>query len=300
MMSDDFQRRAAAKLCAILGPQDRKFPLPGAFNGILHGSPEIEFGTEVKLLPPGLKDLASFEICRVDELSKELLLNSGRIWLRVLAWQILSGEERNFWRTAEMSDHRRVEWLIGRAAAKQAVRKLLARRYGLMLCPADIQLTSDERGRPMVVEGCIPGLLSVADISIAHTGGMAVAIAVDHQENLRVGIDMEQSRPLEAGLAGIAFGSDEESLLSGLDGAAANERMLLLWCVKEAAAKAIGLGFQGKPRSYVVSEYNPSDGTAKVRYAGAALLQAPASEPVQVVTMRENELILAVATSRKE
>lgn len=234
----------------------------------------------------------AYEIWRADERISKLPTDRGRDELDVLAHRILSSQEQAEYASAIMPDKRRREWLAGRAVAKQAVSKLLVRRRELRVAPVDIAIIADGRGRPYVAQGCIPGLSSMPEISIAHTNGIAVAVVVDGNQDVRVGIDIERFRQLNDGFARRAFVPAELQWLSGLTGKAANERMLQLWCVKEAAVKALGLGFEGKPQTYVITRFNVVDGYAEVDYVEAR----SATETVSVTTRLHDGLIWALAT----
>jgi phosphopantetheinyl transferase len=58
-----------------------------------------------------------------------------------------------------------------------------------------------------------------------------------------------------------------------------------LWCAKEAAAKALGTGLQGRPRAFEVIAAEP-DGSVLVRHAGTG-------ERLVVHTLRREELVIA-------
>jgi hypothetical protein len=108
------------------------------------------------------------------------------------------------------AEHRglRGEWLVGRAAVKQAVRGLLARRPGLQLCLAEISIATDERGRPYVAE-------------------------------------------------------------------------------------------DSRPRDYAISRYDAANGSAVVEHLDSSSPAAPRGEPVHVLTLLEDDRVLAVETVRK-
>jgi len=98
---------------------------------------------------------------------------------------------------------------------------------------------SDEAGRPHVSG---PWSDDVR-VSIAHTDGIAVALAA---EGMAPGVDVE---PIEArgdGFAAMAFGDEELTLVRS---GARDEWLTRVWCAKEAAGKARGTGLGGAPRS---------------------------------------------------
>ena len=73
----------------------------------------------------------------------------GAVWLRVLAHAVLHRDELPTWHSLSRSPARRLEWLAGRLAAKEAVRDVLSEN-GERLALGDIAFTVGERGRPIV------------------------------------------------------------------------------------------------------------------------------------------------------
>ena len=138
-------------------------------------------------------------------------------------------------------------FLLGRIAAKDAVRQWLWDHGAGPCWPVEVALSNDENGRPRVVVPGHPGL----SVSIAHTPWMAVALVRDGAD---VGIDVERIEPRAAGFVASAFGPDEEALLLDGTGPEARDEWLTRgWAAKEAAAKAAGTGLGGRPRSFVVT-----------------------------------------------
>jgi len=71
-------------------------------------------------------------------------------------------------------------------------------------------------------------------------------------------------------LAG-GFSADEQALLA--DGDVNQETSVLqAWCAKEAAAKCVGTGLNGQPRSFVVSAMDDQQGWAQVVVPGNVAL----------------------------
>jgi len=79
------------------------------------------------------------------ELPADLFSVHGRIWEKVLAFLILTREEREEWLLAEPNPLR-VDRLLLQLTAKDAVRRLLA-RLDVKLCPADISPVIDSEGK---------------------------------------------------------------------------------------------------------------------------------------------------------
>lgn len=94
-------------------------------------------------------------------------------------------------------------------------------------------LTWNEFGRPCLP---VPGAFS-----IAHSGGRVLCAWADRGG---VGVDVEQVRPVQPGDYVDLLSADEKA---GIAGAAdPSQAFLRLWTVKEAVAKAAGLGLMGE------------------------------------------------------
>jgi phosphopantetheinyl transferase len=143
---------------------------------------------------------------------------------------------------------RRRQFLASRAAAKDAIRLWWSRQHGMdrLAHPSTLVIDHDEAGRPRLgpdAEPELPGL------SIAHTESGAVALAAD----VPVGIDLEPTaRDTHALLPSFAT-TQERALLERTDGRPdfASTR---LWCAKEAVAKVLGTGLQGRLKDFEAVE----------------------------------------------
>ena len=165
------------------------------------------------------------------------------IRLRIAAHLTLSSLELDKWNDYAASEHRRHEWLFGRIAAKDAVRKCLLLRYGRHLGAADVRIESDEAGKPSPQGLWRKTCGARMDISITHTSGCVVAAAAP---NASLGIDIENgSRTISEEFATFAFSQLEQEIAaeSG-DGATA---LFRFWCAKEALSKALGTGLRYGP-----------------------------------------------------
>ncbi len=136
-------------------------------------------------------------------------------------------------------------WLAGRIAAKDAVRSLLWQAGHGPLFPVEIAIESDPEGRPRVHA---PSTRAI-HVSLAHKDDVAVAIASLERP---VGIDVERVEARSDGFAALSFHDDEIRLAS--EGTSRDEALTRLWVAKEAAAKALGTGLAGDPRSVRVTD----------------------------------------------
>ncbi|MCC7325326.1 MAG: polyketide synthase dehydratase domain-containing protein [Burkholderiales bacterium] len=137
---------------------------------------------------------------------------------------------------------RRTEWLFGRIAAKDAIRRRVFARGAAPLYPVEITIESGDDGRPKA-RGPYRGDLRV---SLAHKPGMAVALAA---EGADVGIDVEEIVPRGDEFVRLALRPEEVALLPALD---SDEWLTRFWAAKEAAGKARGTGLAGDPRSVTI------------------------------------------------
>ena len=128
---------------------------------------------------------------------------------------------------------RRREWLSGRIAAKGAVEGLL----GLNSPPAAaIRISAGPERAPVVLLPAGEASNPVPFISIAHSGGAAVAAAAFAQS---VGIDVEEIVGSIRDIARDFAGPGEAEMLEGA-GLAPLAALTGLWCAKEAARKVLG------------------------------------------------------------
>ncbi|MER5733600.1 beta-ketoacyl synthase N-terminal-like domain-containing protein [Streptomyces sp. NPDC002138] len=148
----------------------------------------------------------------------------------------------------------RAPWLLGRIAAKDALRQLLWDGGAGPVFPVEVPVGNDAHGRP------VPGgpLAAGLHLSLAHKDRLAVALA--HPTG-PVGIDVETVTADPAALLRIACGPAEARLarrLAERDGAGEAAALTALWCAKEAAAKAAGTGLGGRPREWRVTALEPA------------------------------------------
>ncbi|HTU17441.1 MAG TPA: 4'-phosphopantetheinyl transferase superfamily protein, partial [Gemmataceae bacterium] len=194
----------------------------------------------------------------------------------------LHAQEMPQFREAPNHDRRR-QFVASRAAVKDAVRTWLSRQHGKDLPhPAELAIEHDEHGRPFLRPGADAEL---PHISIAHTAAGAVAIAAD----VPVGIDLEEAeRDTRSILADFTTVAERATIerLSALYPQQTFETRL--WCAKEAAGKALGIGMGGRPRDLEAIEIDEE---------GAFLIHhAPTGERLAVQSARVGPFVLAWTT----
>ncbi|WP_433335939.1 type I polyketide synthase [Spirillospora sp. CA-294931] len=170
----------------------------------------------------------------------------------LLMRQYLGAAEREEYRA--LGPKARGPWLLGRIAAKDAVRNWLWDRGHGEVFPAEVAVRNGASGRPEVTGP----FATVLSLSIAHTGELAVALVrpAGAPGETGAGIDIEAIAGRDAVLEDVAFTDREKELLERLPGDRATA-LTRLWTAKEAAAKAAGTGLRGRPRDFEVTEDGP-------------------------------------------
>ncbi|MEM0962568.1 MAG: 4'-phosphopantetheinyl transferase superfamily protein, partial [Bacteroidota bacterium] len=163
----------------------------------------------------------------------------------LIARRYLSATEREAWDARGPRSRR--GWLMGRLAAKDAVRRWLWDHGDGDRFPVEIAVRNDPEGKPLV-DGPFDTDLRV---SIAHKNEVGVAIVAEGETP---GIDIETIEPRPEEFSSLAFSASELALAHGDDPV---EWQTRLWAAKEAAAKAAGTGL-GNPRHTTIRQRDGS------------------------------------------
>ncbi|MFD9790989.1 beta-ketoacyl synthase N-terminal-like domain-containing protein [Streptomyces sp. NPDC059070] len=153
----------------------------------------------------------------------------------------------------------RRQWLLGRIAAKDAVRQWLWAHGEGGVFPAEIEIANEESGRPYA-RGTHGRVLPALDLSLAHRGDLAVALVRPSGPGGAVGIDVEAIADRDPGTVRTALGPRERALLAGAAARTGEPEAVWFtrfWAAKEAAAKAAGTGFGGRPHAFEVTAAGP-------------------------------------------
>ncbi|MFC9819892.1 beta-ketoacyl synthase N-terminal-like domain-containing protein [Streptomyces erythrochromogenes] len=214
------------------------------------------------------------EVCGIGEPRPEGWCLARRRWSDSASQELvmrryLGAAEREVYE--RLAPRARAPWLLGRIAAKDALRGLLWDGGAGPVFPAEVPVGNDPAGRPLAEGPLTRGFR----LSIAHKDRIAVALA--HPDRA-VGIDVEAVTADPDALVRIALGPGELRLAERL--AAHGDRGLpaaltALWCAKEAAAKADGGGLGGRPRDWRVTGDRDS---------GELLVTSPDGAPYPVRT----------------
>jgi len=201
---------------------------------------------------------------------------------------------------------RRRKWLLGRLAAKQVLRKVLAAEYGRPPLSTEITIANRPSGAPYAIldgEGRIPWSLS-----ISHRIDVGFA-AVATSTRVAIGADVELVVARDPALVRGFFTGEEAAAVASSHGRGVDLAVARIWSAKEAVLKAMGLGLRLDTRTVqVLGEASAEPRTAEVpagwrqlhtslsrgREAGGAVRRASARD-VTVYWRDEGEYVLTVA-----
>lgn len=220
--------------------RNRIIHIPRDFHALLLNPLQEFFACEV---PKSSLPVLSHEVICCQISKNHFNDNDAELRNRIAAEFALSNDELEKWNDLNVSLSRRNEWLYGRIAAKDAVRKCLLLRYGRKIGARDVLIESDEAGKPSPQGPWRKACGAQMDISISHTPEFIAAAAAP---NASLGIDIEKAnRLISEEFATSAFSELEQGIAaeSG-DGAIA---LLRFWCAKEALSKALGTGLRYGP-----------------------------------------------------
>lgn len=186
------------------------------------------------------------------------------LWLQILGNVVLNAPERKELAEMKGSAARRTEWLFGRIAVKEAVRRYLRDYHQARWSYADVHIWPNENGKPQAIGAWGDNLTSRLDVAIAHTAQFVIALAAS---NARVGVDVESaSRNLSEEFASGVFTPDELELAA--KSANPSQALIRFWCAKEAVSKALGTGIRYSPKEICVAEFLADSGRMAVRLTG--------------------------------
>jgi phosphopantetheinyl transferase len=196
--------------------------------------------------------------------NEEFFISNHELWLNALANAVLTPNERVDYAQMTGTAPRRLEWLLGRTSAKEAVRRLLLQNYNLYEPAADIAIWKDKLGKPHPLGDWENQVSSPIDLSIAHTAGLILGAATAEGH---IGLDVESvSRDLTEDFLRGVFTLEEQELASRSgDGPTA---VLRFWCAKEAISKALGTGIRFAPTDLRIRTSDPATGLLEMELFG--------------------------------
>lgn len=200
----------------------------------------------------------------ITDIPYSLFERNEMLWLRVLSHIVLDKSERRDFENMTGGTARRTEWLFGRIAAKEAVRRFLSTHYQARWNDADVEIYRDDSGKPHPIGKWNDFLTAKLDLAIAHTAQFVVAAVA---ANARVGIDVEaRDRDLSEEFTNGVFTPEEQELAARATDAPS--AILRFWCAKEAVSKALGTGIRYSPKELVVESFRAENGEMTVRLTG--------------------------------
>lgn len=276
----------------LRGWEDRRFDPPKRFHHAWIAPDEALISESWETPLRGVPAKNSLECYRVENLFEP----GDGLWTDLWASLVLSRDERKAFAQRQSPEKRRLEWLSGRTAAKDAVRSLLKRHYGLELLPADIEIAQDEHGRPFPQGSWTTRLRTIPGLSLTHSNGTAVALAGNGNSGC-FGIDIQAIRELAPTFVNVAFTADEQLLFESMPESSRTEWILRLWCTKEAVAKALGRGLLEGPSSVRIISADAKTGVVRARPNGKLEAEVPHASRNELVTYtaREGEYVFATS-----
>ncbi|MBX6314734.1 MAG: polyketide synthase dehydratase domain-containing protein, partial [Isosphaeraceae bacterium] len=263
------------------GWEDWRFYWPPRYRDVFRQPDRVLLGEPLPL--PGAEEAVAIWLQPPADMGRP-------IWRDVLEQVQLSPDERAGCLRPTGPEDRRTLRLWGRIAAKEAARRLWLASSGPPVYPADLTIAPDPHGRPVLRSRLEPMRADLPAVSIAHVEGVAVALAA-RDPSAKVGIDVERIHPRGDSFEALAFSPGERSQLDRLDPADRPAWCARLWCAKEAAAKATGLGLVAGPASVEVVNLDPPTGTMAVALGPDLAAACPdlAGEPLRVSTALRGE-----------
>jgi acyl transferase domain-containing protein/acyl carrier protein len=274
-------------LRAIRGWEDLRVDMPSAFYRMCISPRGVYLSSARSVSSQTI-------LCSLDMNELPSLTAQGGIWLRALAHILLSARERQSWWALGTPERRRVEWLMGRCCAKDAVRRLTREKGEPELLPADVEIVAGTNHIPLVASGSIRPA-----ISISHADGVAIAAAT-MAPGVSIGVDVQRLDPSRDGFEDVAFSEQERAMLPASDVERRRDMALRFWCAKEAAAKALGQGMLGGPGSVIVRSFDIGSGAIGVEAAGALADPLGHNRLLAVDTARYEDLIVATCLKSEQ
>jgi phosphopantetheine--protein transferase-like protein len=248
------------------GWEDRRLDLPRRFYDF-RISPDNVFLSDPWTVPVEmLPEPMAFRCAVLERLPEQISESHGSIWLRVLAYMVLNGREREYWNTLKSTGKKHLDWLAGRIVAKDAVRRFVRETAGLVLCPADVEIAVNSSGMPEI-KGRWTENVSAPAVSISHASGKTIAVAGRSTTVAALGTDVEQIGRITGEVERLVLSAAERELLSTMDRHARAEWATRLWCAKEAVGKALGRGIIPGSSEMQVSALDVHSGRVSVSVA---------------------------------
>jgi phosphopantetheine--protein transferase-like protein len=161
---------------------------------------------------------------------------------------------------------RAAEWLAGRIALKKSIRRMMATTDTRTFPENSIRIIQNEYGKPV---GGVSGRpdLEINSISLSHSNGLAMAAAATPGMFEGLGVDIEKVEARSEAWVQDYF--TEAEIQAAGDGRRRWAALTRIWCLKEAALKAIGTGLRFDLRDINVAVLDEA-GRASLRFTNEA------------------------------
>jgi len=175
--------------------------------------------------------------CVIMQVSQSVL-NEDDVILEWCLDYLLTKSELTQWRADHKTKKRKMDWLLGRIAAKEAVRMLVRyspATFGRALGPHDIEIKNGPDRAPFAVikDSTLPPI----QISISHTDGKGFAIATLSNAG-QPGIDAEAIETKDSDFAASFMQVNELKYLENCKAEIRDFELTRIWAAKEAMYKA--------------------------------------------------------------
>jgi len=270
--------------------EDRRFLLPRNLWDLRLSPKSTRIG--VAWLDPIRHVSGNGVFCARVDLAPELLEMSHGIWAQSLAHSVLSRAERRQW-LAMTPGAQAQQWLVGRCAAKDAVRLLLKEAVGLEVCPADVEIYAGRDDRLLARGRWVQRVGAGPSVSMSYTAGTAVAIATIVPDHL-VGVGVKRLAELTQDRVAETFTVSERQVLRDGAGQAAEEWYARASCAKQSLENALGNGlFQNASSAPIIRELRIETGTIEMEITNGALDRFPEfkGKRIRAQTVRDRELV---------
>ena len=210
------------------------------------------------------KPSADVSVAYITGIPYELFERDEEVWLKTFSHIVLSDIERRTFAQKTGVTARRTEWLFGRIAAKESVRRFLKEYYQARWSYADVTICTNDMGKPYAIGEWLDFLSAKLDIAIAHTAQFIIALA---GANVKIGVDVENAtRNLSEEFTAGVFNPEELDLAAHALNPA--QTIIKFWCAKEAVSKALGVGIRYSPKDMRVAGYDAETGKLTMRLFG--------------------------------
>jgi acyl transferase domain-containing protein len=167
--SFDFLDQSGRVIARLEGWQDRYFSVP-------HKYYQCRLHPQTSYLSEAWQQGETGLICRrINPLPEGFLDDSWSIWKRVLAHLTLNAVERDVWYSLPEEGSHRTDWLLGRIAAKDAIRQWIEQTLQMTLAPVDVEILDDEWGNPVIRCPELEAYTLLPKVYITHSEGAAIA-----------------------------------------------------------------------------------------------------------------------------